>query len=164
MIRMLNFAAAGLTILLAGGACAADEVFPVVHNEPITLRVLDGKAGKPQPHVHVILVAGYDRHDLDLELWREEAATDAAGEVHLSDALRNLPFLRVEVLKHRACATSAGDAAASVERIRRDGLSATNRCGALAMENAPGVFTVFVKAGKTAKPENPSKVLVAAKP
>jgi hypothetical protein len=164
MNRMLSIGAAGLVMLIACAACAADEVFPVVRNEPIAVRVLDGKNGKPQPHAHVLLVAGYDRRDLKLAMWREEAMTDAAGEVHLSDALRNLPLLRIEMIKRHSCAPDLSDAAASVERIRRDGLSSANRCGTIAVADTPGVFTVFVKAGKNAKQDGPARVSASAKP
>jgi len=163
MIGMVSIGVAELAVLIASTACAADEVFPVVHNEPIAVRVLDGKTGKPQPHTHVLLVAGYDRRDLRLAMWREEAVTDAAGQVQFSGALRNLPLLRVEIIKRHACAPGASEAAASVERIRRDGLSGVNRCGTNAVADTPGVFTVFVtgkRAGKKkAEPEtNPTPV------
>ncbi len=139
----------GVAMALLGAAvCWADEVFPVVHPEPIAVRVLEGKNGTPQARVHVVLVAGYDRRDLALGLWREEAVTDAAGMVHLSDALRNLPLLRVEVLKRGSCAADGGGSALSVERIRRDGLSAANRCGTFVAVGMPGVLAVFVKEKK----------------
>ena len=134
--------------LLTTAACSADEVFPVVHHERIAVRVLEGKNGAPQARVHVVMVAGYNRRDLDVGMWREEAVTDEAGRVLLSDALRNLPLLRVEVLKRSSCATNSGDAAISVERIRRDGLSAANRCGTVVAVDAPGVLAVFVKGKK----------------
>jgi hypothetical protein len=140
-------------LIATAGVCSADEVFPVVHREPITVRVLDGKSGKPQPRVHVLLTAGYDRHDLALGMWRQEAVTDAEGKVHLSDGLRNLPLLRVEVLKRHECSAGAGNAPTSVELIRRDGLSGANRCGFASFENAPGVLTLFVK-GKNAKTDH----------
>jgi hypothetical protein len=151
--------------LLAAAVCSADEVFPVAHKEPIAVRVLGGKDGMPQAKVHVILVAGYDRRDLDLGMWREEAVTDEAGMVRLSDALRNLPLLRVEVLKRGACAPDAGGAATSVERIRRDGLSTANRCGTVVAAAAPGVLAVFVKGKKAgAKTAQPSAKPAAAQP
>ena len=134
--------------LLGGAACRADEVFPVVHNEPIAVRVLNGKDGHPQPQTHVVLTAGYDRRDLKQRLWREEALTDAAGMVQLSSALRNLPLLQVEVLNRPGCAPGADSAVLSVERIRGSGLTSANRCGSAVVENAPGVFTVFVKGKK----------------
>jgi hypothetical protein len=150
-------------VLLAAAVCSADEVFPVVHHEPIAVRVLEGKNGAPQARVHVVLVAGYDRRDLDLRIWREEAVTDEAGTVRLSDALKNLPLLRVEVLKRGSCASDAGDAAISVERIRRDGMSAANRCGTVVAVDAPGVLAVFVKGKKSeAKTAQPSAKPAAA--
>ncbi len=166
MNRNWTICVAVAMVLLAAGVCSADEVFPVVHNEPIVVRVLDGKSGTPQAHVHVVLVAGYDRRDLALGLWREEAVTDKAGEGRLSNALRNLPLLRVEVLKRSSCAPDAGDAVISVERIRRDGLSAANRCGTVVAVDAAGVFAVFVEgkkpAAKTADP--PEKPAAAQSP
>jgi hypothetical protein len=162
MNRLLSIAAAGLVIMLAGATCGADEDFPVVHNEPITVRILSGGDGTPQARLHVLLAAGYDHRDLKLGLWHEEAATDSAGEVRLSMALRNLPLLRVEVLKRHACAPDPNEAAISVERIRRDGLSSANRCGTFALADAPSVLTVFVKAGKTAKEGGRSTVPIAS--
>jgi hypothetical protein len=134
-------------LMVTARVCSADEVFPVVHHEPIAVRVLDGKGGRPQARVRVALMAGYDRRDVALGLWREEAVTDADGKVRLSEALRNLPLLRVEVLKRHACSTGT-EAAISVERIRLSGLSGANRCGFAPVEDAPGVFTVFVKGKK----------------
>jgi hypothetical protein len=155
----------GAAMALLAAACPADEVFPVVHREPIAVRVLAGKDGSPQARVHVVLVAGYDRRDLALGLWREEAVTDATGAVRLSDALRNLPLLRVEVLKRGSCAPDAGDAAISVERIRRDGLSAANRCGMIVAVDTPGVLAVFVKGKKAgAKAGQPPASPSAAQP
>jgi hypothetical protein len=152
-------------VLLGAAACLADEVFPVVHREPISVTVLDGRGGNPQAGVHVVLVAGYDRRDLDLGLWRQEAVTDATGSVPLSDALKNLPLLRIEVLKRGRCAADAGDAAFSVERVRRDGVSTPNRCGVVVAAEAPGVLSVFVKGKKPgAKAVPPAAERAAVQP
>jgi len=134
--------------LLGGSVCRADEVFPVVHNEPIAVRVLNGKDGHPQAQTRVVLTAGYDRRDLRLAQWREEVLTDSAGMVQLSNALRNLPLLQVEVPNRHGCAPGAETMALSVERIRGSGMTGANRCGTAVVENAPGVFTVFVKGKK----------------
>lgn len=154
MNRNVPLCAPSFRISVAGLAAAAsllfstlgraDEVFPVVHNEPITVRVLGGKDGMPRARAHVVLVGGYDGRDLSLGQWRQEAVTDATGRVELSNGLRNLPWLRVEALKGYACAPEAGSAALSVELIRRDGMSAANRCGVVTAESAPGVLTVYV--------------------
>jgi len=146
MNRNLTFCILTAMLLVAARFCAADEVFPVVHNEPISVRVVDGRNGKPQAQVRVVLMGGYDRRDLRLGMWREEAMTDGEGNVYLSNALRNLPLLHVEVVKRHGCAGDAG--ALSLERIRLGGLSGANRCGAVIAENLPGVFTVFVNGGK----------------
>jgi hypothetical protein len=164
MNRSLTIWVGAMMALLASTTCLANEVFPVVHHDPITVRVLDGRCDGPQARVHVVLTAGYDRRDLALRLWHEEAVTDANGEVRLSDALRNLPLLRVEVLNRHVC--SAGtEAAISVERIRLSGLSRSNRCGFVSAENVPGVFTVFV-IGKMAGPKSasPQSAETPAKP
>jgi hypothetical protein len=145
----------GVAMLMATArVCSADEVFPVVHHEPMAVRVLDGKGGRPQARVRVLLTAGYDLRDLRLGMWREEAVTDAEGMARLSDALRNLPLLRVEVLNRHVCSAGTG-AALGVERIRLSGMSGANRCGFVSAENVPGVVTVFVK-GKSASPKSAS--------
>jgi hypothetical protein len=155
MNRFLNLSVGAVFLLRAIPAFAAGEVFPVVHNEPIAVRVADGNSGKPLSNQHVLLVAGYDRRDLDLALWREEGVTDAEGKVRLSNALRNLPLLRVEVLRRHICAPGAGDAAFSVERIRLNGLSGANRCGITTLVDVPGVLTVFVKGKQSDAPTAP---------
>ncbi len=144
MNRKLTIWVAAAAVLLASVTCGAGEVFPVAHNDTLTVRVLNGEDGKPQKRVHVVLVAGYDRRDLRLELWREEAVTDAEGNVRLSNSLGNLPLLRLMVRERHACSAGTNEAAISVERVRRDGLSGVNRCGLATAAEAPGLLTVFV--------------------
>ena len=145
MNRILAFCAA-VALLPMSGACRADEVFPVAHKEPIAIWILDGRSGTAQAGVSVLLTGGYDRRDLAVGQWHEELVTDADGKVQLSDALRNLPLLSVEVLKRHGCGPAM--AALSVERIRMDGMSAPNLCGAARIVDSSGVLTVFVKGKK----------------
>jgi hypothetical protein len=147
----------------------AAEVFPVVHNEPITIRILGGKDGRPLARLHLTLIAGYDQADMREQMFREEVLTDAHGQVRLSNQLTNLPWLQVWVGKKSLCQYDAPRASFSVELMRRDGLSTPNRCGKATVEDTPGVFNVFVK-GKGAAPapsiksKAPSFVAVAATP
>jgi len=145
MIRSIAVSlAAGLALVTAAGS-GAGETFPVVHNELITVRILGGKDGQPLGRLHLTLIAGYDRSDMRDQLFREEMLTDAHGQVRLSKQLANLPWLQVWVGKKSLCQEDAPGAGFSVELIRRDGLSAPNRCGKATVEDKPGVFTVFVK-------------------
>jgi hypothetical protein len=130
----------------AGGTTTANESFPSVHHEPITVRILGGKVGQPLAHLHVVLVGGYTQRDLQLGYWREEVLTDARGEARLSYLMTNLPFVQISVEKKHPCFTDSSASPFSMERIRRDGLSTANRCGIATVENVPGVFAVFVKA------------------
>ncbi len=130
-----------LTATLNGVA----ESFPMVHKDPITVRILGGKDGQPLAHLHVVLLGGYDQRDLHDQLYRAEVLTDAHGQARLSGQLANLPWLQVWVAKKPLCQTKPRGASFSVDLIRRDGLSAPNRCGTATVEDAPGVFTVFVK-------------------
>jgi hypothetical protein len=145
MIRPLALSLAAGIALLTATLCCADETFPVVHNEPITVRILGGKNGQPLTHLHLVLIAGYDTSDLHDQLYRAEALTDAHGQAHLPKQLANLPWLQVWVAKKPLCQAKPRGGSFSVELIRRDGLSAPNRCGTATVEDAPGVFTVFVK-------------------
>jgi len=135
----------------------ADEDFPVVHNETITIRVLDGVDGHPVPHAHLSLLAGYNQRDLHLEMWHDDISTDNHGIARLPNALANLPLLQISVAKSPTCEAHAGSATFSVDLIRRDGVSTPNRCGNAISEDLPGVFTVFVKT-KPPKPLKPSQV------
>jgi hypothetical protein len=151
MNKFLATCAVTATIVMATVASRADEVFPVVHTDSITVRVLDGRDGKPQAWKRVVLVGGYDRRDLSHQEWRQEALTDSAGLVHLSSELTNLPWLRLDVLQAKDCGAETGPEALSVERIRTDGLSSANRCGRITAADAPGVFTVFVQPHRQSK-------------
>jgi hypothetical protein len=144
MNRNLSLFLCAAIVLIVPNLCQADEVFPVVHNEPITVRVLGGRDGRPQPHLHVVLTGGYGRRDLALAQWREEAITDQSGAIQLSKGLRNLPLLRVEVLHGHACAAEPAGGL-SVELIRRDGMSGANHCGIKSVLNEAGVLTLYVK-------------------
>jgi hypothetical protein len=130
----------------------AYESFPVVHSEPITIRILSGKSGQPLAHLHLLLIGGYDQRDIHGQLFRAEALTDALGQAHLEGQLANLPWLQVWVNKKPLCQANPRQASFSVERIRRDGLSSPNRCGTAVVEDAPGVFTVFVQSKEKKAP------------
>lgn len=139
--------AAGL-IFLAAQINGANEVLPVDHNEPITIRVLSGRNGLPLAQAHIVLTAGYNQRDIDLRMRREEALTDEHGTARLPNALSNFPLLHISVAKQHLCHSGGRGAIFSIERIRRDGLSAPNRCGTAMVQDAPGIFTVWVKTGK----------------
>jgi hypothetical protein len=159
MNRFLSFSLTALALLLTAPLCLADETFPVDHHEPITVRVLSGKNGKPVAKAHVELLAGYDPRDLHLAQWHQDLLTDGDGRVQLSNGLANLPLLRVSVLKAHGCSSESFHEAFSVELIRRDGLSAPNRCGTAIVPDAPGTFTLFIKGKKAAAKEpKPKKV------
>lgn len=145
MIRPLALSLVAGLALLTASVCGADETFPVVHNEPITVRILGGKDGQPLAHYHLLLIAGYDQSDIHDQLYRQEALTDSLGRVRLSKQLANLPWIQVWVNKKPLCQASPRGASYSVELIRRDGFSAPNRCGMATVDDAPGVFNVFVK-------------------
>jgi hypothetical protein len=154
MIRAFAFSLAAGLALLTVTISGADENYqtgraaessPVVHNEPITVRILSGKSGQPLAHLHLVLIGGYRSSDLHEQLFREEALTDAQGRARLSNQLANLPWLQVWVSKKPLCQPHPRAASFSVEQIRREGLSAPNLCGVVTVEDVPGVFTVFVK-------------------
>lgn len=157
MIRPLAISLAAALSLLAAPFCGADEPDSVNHSEPITVRVLSGKDGQPLVHTHLILIAGYDQGEIRDQLWREETLTDALGQARLSKQFANLPWLQVWVDKKPLCQDTPRKTSFSVERIRRDGLSTPNRCGAATVEDAPGLFTVFVQTGKKDAPAKPAK-------
>jgi hypothetical protein len=130
-----------LTVSLNGAA----ETFPVIHNEPVTVRILGGKDGLPLAHLHLVVLGGYDQKDLHDQLFRAEVLTDSHGQAKLPMQIANLPWLQVWVATKPLCQAKPRGESFSVELIRRDGLSAPNRCGTAVVEDAPGVFTVFVK-------------------
>jgi hypothetical protein len=141
--RVVSFAA-GLVLVVAS-ARGVSEKFPVMHNEPITIRILGGKDGQPLGRMHLTLIAGYDRSDMRKQLFREDVLTDVHGQLRLSNQLANLPWLQVWVEKKKLCQENPRIASFSVELMRRDGLSTPNHCGMVAVEDKPGVFNVFVK-------------------
>jgi hypothetical protein len=145
MIRPLSLSLAAALALSAASPCRAGENFPVVHNDPITVRIVSGKNGQPLGNLHLVLVGGYDQSDLHEQLYREEVLTDPLGKVRLSNQLANLPWLQVWVSRWSLCQSNPRKTSFSVELMRRDGLSAPNLCGPVSAQDAPGLFTVFVK-------------------
>ncbi|MGD0787323.1 MAG: hypothetical protein ABR898_05010 [Terracidiphilus sp.] len=137
--------------LLAVPASGAGETFPVVHSEPIAIRVVSGKTGQPMVHARLLLAAGYDRRDLQLKMWHEEAVTGLDGKARLPDALANLPLLQIRLARKHLCQADSHAATYSIERIRRDGLSTPDRCGYATVEDAPGIFVVYAKGRGAAK-------------
>jgi hypothetical protein len=146
MIRFPTLSFAAGLALLATASGLADETFPVVHSDPIAVRILGCKDGKPVAHARLTLFAGYDQQDLRDRLWREETVSDNQGRARFSSEMENLPFVQVWVANKHLCFRKTAASSFSVELIRRDGLSAPNRCGFATVEDAPGILTVFVKA------------------
>jgi len=151
MFQRLGWALAAELAFATAAVSGAGEVFPVVHSDPITVRIVDGKDSRPLGRMHLTVIAGYDQGDMRNQLFREEVLTDAQGQVRLSNQLANLPLLQVWVGARSLCQAHPRTNGFSMELIRRDGLSAPNRCGMATVEDKPGVFTVFVK-GKGAAP------------
>jgi hypothetical protein len=159
LIRQI--AGAGLLAIVGSGAARASE--PVVHHEPITVRVLDGRGGVPLARVHLTLIAGYDERDLHQGLWQEEAVTNGAGFARVPDSLVNFPYLQVVVARHRMCIGDVTESRFSMERIRFAGLNSPNRCGVLTVENLSGVFVIFAKTkGSDRRPVKREVLQVAA--
>jgi hypothetical protein len=166
-LAILTFAfyLASPMFLHAAQVRGADEDFPVVHNDIITIRILDGSNGQPIAHAHLSLYAGYNRRDLHLAMWHDDVSTDDHGQARLPNELANLPFLQIGVAKEHICQAGSGSAIFSVDRIRRDGMSAANGCGKATFGDAPGAFTVFVKSKiHPPKPAKPLKLCKVRKP
>jgi len=151
----LVLAAWALGVLLA----AAGESFPAEHREPITVRVLDGKTGKPLAHLRLTLVGGYTEKDIGQRLWREEAVTDAAGEVRVPRALGDLPFLEVRPRKTKLCQETSRGETYNVGRIRGEGFNAPNSCGFVKAAASPQVLVVFARSHEDAEdaPQGPAQ-------
>ena len=138
-----------LALALFSLSATAQTSIPVDHKEPIVIHIVDGQDGHPIAHLHLALVAGYDRRDLERHLWVEDGMTDEHGDIRLPSTLMNLPWLRVWMPKSSMCKADSGAETFSVERMRNDGLSSANRCGTVAVGERPGVFTLFAQERKT---------------
>jgi hypothetical protein len=145
MIRLLTFVACVGLALPGIAQPRAVESIPVDRREPIVLRIVNGKTGQPLIHLHLVMVAGFNERDIDHRFWREEAFTNARGEARLPKALVNLPLLQVSAMRAKLCRASSQGPLYSIDRIRIDGLSSPNRCGAIQLPEAPGVLTIFAK-------------------
>lgn len=144
----LSFSFLAMALFFPSYRVIAQTSVPVIHNEPITIHVVDAQDGQPLANFHVALLAGYDRTDIDKQVWREDAMTDVHGDIAIPANLLNLPWMRVLMPKERTCKTDPHAEIFSVERIRNDGLSAANRCGAVSAGVRPGQFTVFSQVRK----------------
>jgi len=144
---LVNSSLVGLALAVSAVAWAK-EIFPAIHDAPITVLVRSGLDGKPVPRAHLLAVGGYDEQDLRQRLWHEEALTDAEGKARLSDRISNLPFLQVWVAGAPLCQRKPRSESFSVDRVRREGLSTPNQCGFATSVGEPGTFNIFVKPSK----------------
>jgi len=139
----------------------AQTSIPVDRKEPIVIHIVDGQDGHPIAYLHLALVAGYDRRDLERHLWVEDAMTDEHGDVRLPGTLMNLPWLRVSMPKSSMCKADPRVETFSVERMRNDGLSSPNRCGTVTVGERPGLFTLFAQERKTAHTSEDASLITA---
>ena len=145
----LPFLALCLSSALPGAAqLASIESFPVDHQEPITIRVLNGKDGQPIPNLRMVLLAGYTEGDIAHRFWREEAITNSSGEARLPRPLVNFPFLEASPVRAKLCQAGARGELYKIGRIRSDGWTAPNHCGFLHVADEPGVLTLFARQGE----------------
>src|ERR1700685_1161175 len=105
-----------LGLALSSLNAQAQTSIPVDHREPITIHIVDGQDGHPIAHLHLALVAGYDRRDVERHLWLEAAMTDEHGDIRLPGTLLNLPWLRVLMPKSSTCKADPRTQTFSVER------------------------------------------------
>src|ERR1035437_5192033 len=75
---------------------SSGETFPVLHREPITIRIVDGKTGPPLTHVHLAILGGirparYSQRDVagrdDNRRWRQCTIADLPGELSFFPSL-----------------------------------------------------------------------------
>jgi len=148
--RKIPWTRVGLGLVLTAWGLATlleafGESFPVVHREPVTVRVLNGTSSNPLPGARLTLIAGYTERDLEQRLWREEVVTDAGGEAHIPGSLGDFPFLQIRPLEQKLCQETSRGETYNVERIRGEGLNTPNRCGPVTVAATPRVLVVFVR-------------------
>ncbi|MDR3752634.1 MAG: hypothetical protein P4K93_14150 [Terracidiphilus sp.] len=159
--RTLSLALGVGTLLLPAFVGRAQQnSLPVVHPEPITIRILDGKGGAPLAHVHLQVAAGYDGRDVRLGLWSEEVITDGQGRASLPGSLKNFSLVAVWVAKHKLCAAHGRSTYMNLDDIRNQGLNTPNRCGTTVVAETPGVLNVFAKAHHKDLPPPPARPVV----
>jgi hypothetical protein len=161
LMNRFSFAISILGLALISLNAPGQTSIPVDHKEPITVHIVDGQDGHPIAHLHLALVAGYDHRDLEQHLWLENAMTDEHGDIHLPSTLLNLPWLRVSMPKSSMCKADPRAETFSVERMRNDGLSSSNRCGTVTVGERPGVFTLFAQERKTAHASRDASLITA---
>jgi hypothetical protein len=137
------------TVLPGAAQLVSIESFPVDHEEPITIRVLNGKDGQPIANLRLVLLAGYSESDIAHRFWHEEAVTDAFGETRLPRPLVNFPFLQAVTVRASLCQTTPRGEFYKIGRIRSEGWSAPDHCGFVHAGHEPGVLTLFVRQGGT---------------
>ena len=168
--RAIRVFALGLGLASGLGATrlraqAGVESFQVDHPDPVTIRVLAGKSGKPRAFQRLILIGGYDGRDIENGWGREEAVTDEEGMARIPRGMAELPFLQVRAKKTRLCQAMSHGETYTVERIRSAGLSAPNRCGMARVADTPGVLVVFVEGdGSSAGLKSTELVIRAVQP
>lgn len=163
-MNRFSWAISTLGLALISQHALAQTSIPVDYKEPITIHIVDGEGGHPIAHLHLALIAGYDRHDLEKHLWVEDAMTDEHGDIHLPAVLMNLPWLRVLMPKQNICKADPRLETFSVERMRNDGLSSPNRCGTVTVVEQPGVFTLFAQERSNTHPSGDTTLITAMAP
>jgi hypothetical protein len=142
-ILLLSFLAT--TALFTITPAHAQESFPEIHNDPIKIHLIDAQDGSPIANLRVLLAAGYSQYDLRKGLWREEATSDAQGDIKLPRTMLNLGFLQILVAQNKPCTHKQSVQSLSIERIRIDGFSAPNHCGPAVADEKPGELNFFVR-------------------
>jgi hypothetical protein len=124
-----------MTLLLGCALCSAASA------QPIAVRLLDGKTGKPRSKVRVYIVLGdpSQQHTLDLKTDRDgDVSFDPSGE----------KTFQVRPIGEVSCGEQPIGAPIrdySIDQVVLSGLVTTNDCGQLSLEPIRGRLTYLVR-------------------
>jgi hypothetical protein len=131
-------------MLLAAVLLLAANVHISAKDESITIRVINGKTGKPIPHARLIVFQGRSSEDVRLQKNVVDAETDGNGVASVV-VPPSLTRIQVWVDWNHLCQKSPNLNSYGVIDIQTNGANTPNDCGAIKREAVPGELVVFAR-------------------
>ena len=118
-------------------------LFAFGQSKTVTIRLVNGKNGKPMEHERLLIFFGSSPQDVRFHKGPIDLHTDSKGEATLPSNELTFLYFQVFVDFRTLCEKNPNDRSFAVADILRDGEQAPNICGEIAIPKTPGTLVIY---------------------
>jgi hypothetical protein len=120
-------------------------LFVFGQSKDVTIRLVNGKSGKPMEHERLLVFFGSSPQDVRFHKGSIDLHTDSKGEATLPSNESTFLYFQAFVDLRTLCQKNPNDRSFAVADILRDGEQTPNTCGKVAIPKTPGTFVIYAR-------------------